>query len=97
MREAAVQFSREQELRVSSHFARPQARDLRPGWLVESGIDLDCIEVLGQGLECVEATWFGPGVNNSIPVRVRPSGRSARYRWGKRHSRSPSSNLRLSV
>src|SRR4029077_1008354 len=61
-----------------------------PNGLIERGVDFNRVEVSCEIFERMEAAWFQLRINNSIPVWVRPAGRSTVEGLGEGHNGTPS-------
>src|ERR1700704_651793 len=89
MRELPSEFGRKQKFRIVRHLSYPQASDLRPDGLVERSVDFDRVEVARNILKRVEAARLQPRINDSVPVLIRPPGRTTIECLGEGHGDNP--------
>src|SRR5665213_465407 len=85
VRKPAAQLHGEQEFRIVLHLLDPQARQFRPDRLIEAGVDFDRVEIGGQIFQGVKTSLLQPGINNAVPVWIRPTGGTARECSGEGH------------
>jgi hypothetical protein len=85
VREPAAQLHGEEELRIVRHLPDPQAGQLRLDGLIEAGVDFDRVEIGGQIFQCMKAARLQLGINNAVPVWIRPTGGAAIECSGEGH------------
>jgi hypothetical protein len=73
MGDSLMQFGRELKARIRFHFLHPQPYYFWFKMLIKRAVNLDSIEPPRQKLEGVEAAPVRLWVNQSSPVRIRPS------------------------
>src|SRR5205085_1262756 len=75
----------EQEFWIVSYLSQPEARDFRPDVLIEGSVDLDGVEIARQFSQRVKASALQLGIDDSIPVLIRPTGGSTVQILGEGH------------
>src|SRR5579862_935436 len=85
MRKPATKLRREDKLWIVAYFPQPKASDLRSDVLIKGSVDLDRVEIASQIGEGVKIASFQLRIDDSIPVRIRPSAGSAVHILGEGH------------
>ena len=57
-----------EKLWIARHLPGPDAGKLRTKGLVEAGVDLDRVEMLGQIFQRMKAAGLQSGINDAVPV-----------------------------